>query len=547
VGSRRARRWTAAGLVAIVGVYAALYARATRFEFVWDDVPQVARNPLLEGPLAAGLRATQHDHLDPSLRASAGHTSPHESYRPALFVSHRLDVALFGRRPGPMHLHNLLLGALGIAASWWLARRALGDGRLALLPAAVYALHPLQSEPFCYVSGRADLAAGLFALTSAGAALAATDARGSGRRAAVVAGACVAYAVALGFKESAVGVPAAVALLLAARGRLRSGVPALAALTATLLAYAGARLALVGGGATGVDSGIGSGALLALPVWSARYLALAIAPHDLSIARSAAPVTGVLVVAGWVAALGGAALFGLRVARAERRQPDDTALALAGLGVAVVFLAPAMPAVLSTGIAADRYAHLALVGVGLAAAAGGREIAHRGWLDPRLLAVAAMAWLALLAAVTARQVPVWRNNETLYGHAVATAPESASGHYLAGTLALKKHRDGEALHHLQRAVSLDPADFRSANNLGVVYRRLGRLEDAERVTRHAIETSGGRHYRAWNNLGAVLVQRGRVGDGCAALARALHLNPAYRVAHENRARWCTSEAGEPAA
>jgi tetratricopeptide (TPR) repeat protein len=446
-----------------------------------------------------------------------------------------------------MHLHNLLLGALGIAAGWWLARQALDDGRLALLPAAVYALHPLQSEPFCYVSGRADLAAGLFALTSAGAALAAADARGAGRRAVVLVAACLAYAVALGFKESALGVPAAVALLLAARGRLRSGVPVLAALGATLLTYLGARIALVGGAATGLDPGIAGDALRALPVWSARYLALAIAPHDLSIARSAAPVTGVLAVAGWTAVLGGAALFGLRIARAERRQPDDPALVLAGLGTAAIFLAPAVPAVLSTGIAADRYAHLALVAVGLAAAAGGREIARQRGLDPRLLAATGVAWLALLAALTARQVPVWRDNGTLYGHAVVTAPESASGHYLAGTLALREQRDGEALHHLQRAVSLDPADFRSANNLGVVYRRLGRLEDAERVTRLAIETSGGRHYRAWNNLGAVLVQRGRVGDGCAALARALHLNPAYRVAHENRARWCRSEAGEPAA
>ena len=122
----RARAWGRWGLVAILLVFVAIYARAVTFELVWDDVEAIRDNPIYAGPLLDGLDATQHDHLDPALRKLSGLKPAHDSYRPLLYLSYRSDVALSGMSPRGMHLHNLFLALMAIVAfylvaSSWLA------------------------------------------------------------------------------------------------------------------------------------------------------------------------------------------------------------------------------------------------------------------------------------------------------------------------------------------------------------------------------------------------------------------------------------------
>ena len=89
--------WERIGVALTLLVFVALYARVLGFSYVWDDVESIAENPIFEGPVLDGLLATQHDHMDPALRKLSGIKPAHDSYRPLLYLSYRLDVALFGR------------------------------------------------------------------------------------------------------------------------------------------------------------------------------------------------------------------------------------------------------------------------------------------------------------------------------------------------------------------------------------------------------------------------------------------------------------------
>ena len=74
----RRQRWI---LVAIVAGYGLLCGRAVGYDFVWDDVPEIARAEALDGPLLDALRMTQVDRIDPVLAHTPGVVLAYDSYR----------------------------------------------------------------------------------------------------------------------------------------------------------------------------------------------------------------------------------------------------------------------------------------------------------------------------------------------------------------------------------------------------------------------------------------------------------------------------------
>jgi hypothetical protein len=158
-------RW---GWVGLLVVYGLVYARALGHGFVWDDHSSVVDAAHFEAPLVRGLRSTQHDFLDRSILHNVQLSVPYESYRPLLFLSYSLDDALFGRSAVAMHAHNLLLGMACALLAGWVCSLLLSSSRLGLCAAALFALHPLQTEVVCYVSARGDLLCACFALLASG-------------------------------------------------------------------------------------------------------------------------------------------------------------------------------------------------------------------------------------------------------------------------------------------------------------------------------------------------------------------------------------------
>jgi tetratricopeptide (TPR) repeat protein len=527
-------RWA---LVALLALYGLVYARALDHEFVWDDSSNVVEDAHFEAPLAEGLHATQHDFLDPSLLRSAKVPVPYESYRPLLFLSYAFDHALFGRSARAMHGHGLVLGALCILLAWRVCALVLASREQALCATALFALHPLQTETFCYVSARGDLLAALLALAATVAFLKAGAAPRLRIRVLWSAAASAAFALSLASKEAGAGLPVALGLLALALGRLRASLAPLAGLASALVLYAGARRSLVGAELSSLDPGSTLQALWTLPHFGFEYLRIFFVPSDLSIERLPGPRPAVAL--GWLALAGGCVAAGLALRNRLGGWSDAVRRSTAGLAWFFVLLAPSAVAAETMGVVADRYAALPILGVCLAVVV----LASRVWSQLRsrraLLPAAAGTWVLALLAVTALQVPVWRSNQSLYANSLLVEPESSMAHYRMGVLRANEFDWGEAAGFFERAAALDGENVRALNNLGVAYLHLGRLQEADRALGGALAISGEINFRAWNNLAKLRFSQQRPAAGCAALGRSLSINPEYEVARRNYARICS--------
>jgi hypothetical protein len=524
--------WERIGLVFTLLAFFSIYARTAEFSYVWDDVEAIRDNPIFNGPVAEGLVATQHDHLDPAFRKLSGMKPSHDSYRPLLYLSYRLDVALFGMSPRAMHLHNLLLAALSIIAFYVVASSWLASSSAILVATVIFALHPLQVEAVSYISARGDLLAGLFALLAVASALRVGDEsrpeRSGARRHAWLLVSTVCYVGSLLAKEAYVGLPLAFAGICLARGGLRAHRAILTTWLVALVAYLALRFTM--GGVAG--GGTGATALVALPGMCLRYLQMVLVPFDLSTERLYDPAYTLL---GWLA-LGGV-ILGLYVAR-HRGWARTPRLVASGLWWMVVLLAPSVIVVSLLGVLADRYAYLPLAGFAVAVS----TLLTAGLASTRsvrvLLGVTGIAWGAMCITATVLQVEVWRDNRALYSHAVAATPQSSMAHYRLGhTYAVTGEWD-RAIPLFEHAVDLQPSNTRALNNLGVAYLNTGKYSEAADSFERALAESGQMHFRAWYNLGVATMNMGDGDAACAHVERALQINPDYEAAVEFRRASC---------
>ncbi|MFN7935030.1 MAG: tetratricopeptide repeat protein [Bryobacteraceae bacterium] len=83
-------------------------------------------------------------------------------WQPLTWISHMLDVSLFGLDPGPHHIVNLILHSLNGAVLFFALWRLTDRMWPALFAAAVHTLHPLRVESVAWAAERKDVLSGLF-------------------------------------------------------------------------------------------------------------------------------------------------------------------------------------------------------------------------------------------------------------------------------------------------------------------------------------------------------------------------------------------------
>lgn len=565
MATRRERRITAGIALGLALLSAASYAPAWRNGFVsLDDEAYLTANP----HVARGLD-----------RASVlwAFTTTHESnWHPLTWLSHLLDVSLWGMEPGPHHAMSVAIHAASSALLFLAFFLLSAEIVPSAVVAALFAVHPLRVESVAWASERKDVLAGLFlALTLlAWARYVRRPATGRWVVAATL------FALGLLAKATVVTLPLVLLLLDAwPLGRLRGanarqGIPQASAarlvlekipLLALSAAAACVAVGVQGGGGSlpGLDEiPVGSRVASAL-VGAVAYLGKALAPTGLAVFVPHPALLGRSV--GLAQAAGAAALVAsitMGVALVARRLPY---LAVGWLWY-VVMLLP-MSGLVQVGLQAraDRYAYLPLVGIQIAVAWAGWDAARR-WprTRPVLLGAAAVA-IVMLAVVTFRQTSVWKDSTTLYEHAIASVPDNWLAEANLGVVLERQGRLSDAAAHLERAVAIRPADAFAHFNLGIVRERQGdaaaavkeletaaglrpdwddpRLELAAAHIRDGLARWGSgdlagaesafraamavepRDAHAMANLAAVLDAAGRADEATALLERAVSIRP----------------------
>ncbi|HWR97847.1 MAG TPA: tetratricopeptide repeat protein [Candidatus Methanoperedens sp.] len=488
----------------------------------FDDPEYVSRNRWVTGGLtAAGIRWA----------LTAFHSA---NWHPLTWISHMLDVSLFGMDARWHHLTSILLHCLTAALVYLGLSRMTGARWPSALAVALFAVHPLRVESVAWAAERKDVLAGLlFALLL----LTYTNfvrRRGGARYGLVVA----LFALGLMAKPMLVTVPFLL-LLLDVWPLGRAGIPlsprqARAGTTSWpqlliekaplfVLSVTSIWITLAAQSASRAVAPLGAfplGARFANSlVHYARYLGMSLWPSALSL-HYPFPASG---YSAWQI-LGAATLVGALMIVAVVQFGRRPYLAIGWLW----FVGTIVPVVGIVQLAdlsvADRYTYLPHLGLFLLVSWGVAELASArpGLVGALWLGSAAiLVPLVLLAAVRARE---WRDPETLYQQSLARTPGDWKLLMNLGALLEGQNRLEEALACYRAALRTAPEYGGLYTNLGTVLSKLDRRDEALRAFDEALR-KGANRARTLTKLGGVLFDSDRADQAIPLFAEALTLDP----------------------
>ncbi len=515
------KRRTWAAILVLVFLTGAAFLPVKNAGFVsYDDLDYVTQNPtVLKGlhPAGIGWALTTFD---------AG------NWHPLTWVSHMLDVTLFGLKPGPHHLTNLALHATSAVLLLLLLAGMSGALWPSFLVAALFSIHPLHVESVAWISERKDVLSGLFAMLTLLAYLRYLKKPGIARYLAVV----LAFVLGLMAKPMLVTLPFVLLLLdwwplgrfssaagprrpqAAVVGRLFVEKIPLLALTA-ISAFVTYIAQKQGGAMTDSDFFPLSARVSNAIVAYVRYLGKMFWPRDL-IYFYPHPL-GTLPVWQVAACLLVLALISAAAVALCRRRPWLATGWLWFLGMLVPVIG-----VVQVGrqAMADRYSYLPLIGLFVAIAWEARSRTQPSGPGTVARRVIVGAILVTLTILTYRQAGHWQNTQTLSNHLLSIDPRNYVAYNLKGMDLLLQHQPAAAVPLLRTSVALSPTFLDARYNLGLALAELGEIDEAL-IHFAAVVRATPRDAEALTNLGLQYVAKGDLPEALALFSRAAALEP----------------------
>jgi len=459
------------------------YFPALRGGFVWDDEAYVTNNPLLTAP--DGLTRIWFS------------TEPPSQYFPLTYTTFRIERVLWGLNPAGYHLVNLLLHAANALLVWRLLKRLNVPG--AWLAAAIFALHPVQVESVAWIAERKNVLMCFFFLLTLQVWIGFVE----GGKWRFYWLALVFYALALCSKTTACTLPAALLLILWLKGRpidwqrLAQTVPFLA-------------------------MGLGMGLLT---MWWERYhvgtqgklFSLGL-PERVLVASHAVwfylgklfwPVNLTFSYPHWTINAANPSAYGWLVMGIGSGTAIYFTRRFVGRGVVVAtlfYVATLCPMLGFVMLYTFRYTFVA---------------DHYQY-------VACLGPIALVAALVVRAAETLRTPAVVYGFAAIVLPVLA----LLTWRQAGMYTDMETLR--RTTLARNPGCWMAYNNLGVLLRDQGRVEEAVELYHKSVEINPN-NSEAQFNLGTALAARGRFDEAIKNFRMAIQINPNFSEALNNLA------------
>jgi len=535
-------------------VTVAVYWPVAHSDFIiLDDWDYTVQNPIVQ-------RGIRWD----ALKAAFG-TFHSSNWHPLTWISHMLDVQLFGFAPGPHHLTNLLFHAANSMLLFLLLKSLTGAFWRGSFVAALFALHPMHVESVAWIAERKDvLSAGFFLLTLlAYAAYAKAEIRspkpernpkseirtqerpGNISKQSSASGlfsrfhAARFYALSLLFfafglmsKPMLVTTPFVLLLLdYWPLGRIRLSienrkskiknllVEKLPFLALSIISCVITFLAQKSNGA--VESierlPFGPRVINALVAYYG-YLGKLLWPSNLAILylRPGHWPAGKVALAVSVLAI---MMVLTLVAGRARPYLIVGWLWLLGMLVPVIGLVQ-----VGNQYMADRYSYLPSIGLFIIAAWGGWELASRFKASTGLVCLLAVLIAGAAGVVTRRQVRLWKNSETLLTHCLAVTADNWFTQNLLGVALGMQDRFADAEAHYLEALRLQPHYAEALSNYGVLLTKHGDYEEAFRYLEQAA-TVDPRQAASYSKLGFLLDSRGQIEKAIAYYREGLRWQP----------------------
>jgi len=520
---RRAR--TLAAIIFIATLFS--FSHVIKHDFVsFDDPIYVTQN----GNVRTGLSATN---------IAWAFTTYHAfNWHPLTWISHQLDVSIFGVEAGRLAAMNVLFHALSSVLLFFLMRRMTGRTFPSAAIAAFFALHPAHVESVAWISERKDVLSTLLFLATMWFYVE--------ERYLVTIGV---FALALLAKPMAVTLPFVLLLLdwwpLERGVRIKEKLPLFAMVIPAIILTLRAQ-------SKGIAVGIPLAERLGNAIQSyVSYLITLAWPAKLAIiypmrAPSPALTFGALLV---LLAITAAAIY------FARRAPYVIVGWLWYLGTLVPVIG-----IVQVGrqAMADRYTYIPSIGIFIAVV----FLIDRLRVQRNALIAATAVIVAIFAILTFRQTLTWQNSETLYRHAIEVTTNNDIAHTLLGEVYNGVHDTAAAEREFNAAIEINPNNEETLLDFGRLKLATGNTKDAipllERAlksrddvaTRAALERARGNFDAALaayqqavrerpeladrhNDYAAMLASTGRDDEAIRHYNEALRIDPGQYDAHMN--------------
>jgi tetratricopeptide (TPR) repeat protein len=490
------------GLVAIV---LAIYLQVRTHAFInYDDPVYVSNNP----DVLAGLTPS-------SVRWAF--TSVHAAYwHPVTWLSHQLDVSLFGRDAGWHLLVNVALHALNAVLLFLWLRLATGALWRSGIVAALFAAHPLHVESVAWVAERKDVLSTLFMLLALHAY---TRWVRTGSRS-QYAWSVGALALGLMAKPMLVTFPFVLLLLDVwpfdrirnVRAIVLEKLPYLACVVPAMVMT----LRTQSGAMTGTNLPFGVRAANASIAY-VQYLVKTIWPSSLAIFYPF-PAT----VSATLAVLCGVVMLSITIAvlRVWRQMPW---LAVGWLWF-VGTLIPVIGLVqVGRQAMADRFTYIPHIGLFIAIVWSIAAMTERA-PELRLVAAVVAAVLTIAFGIAAYvQTGYWRNSISVFQHALAVTPDNALAHVNLGAALVAAGQPERAEAEYRAAEGFEPADIWHIG-YALALSAQGKLDAAAAEGVAAVQAAPSNPL-ALSTFGAIELARGRNAEAITLLERASRIAP----------------------
>lgn len=458
------------------------------------------------------------------------------NWHPLTWISHMLDVSLYGLNPSRHHLTSLLFHLLNVLLLFYLLKTMSNSVWFSGISAALFAVHPLHIESVAWVSERKDVLSTFLGLLSILAYVGYVYSSRSSFYVLCVLG----FILSLMAKPMLVTLP--VLLLLLDYWPLRRfesvGKVKLIIEKLPLVIFS------IGSGIItfiAQSRGRAVGSLEELPlvfrvenalIAYVKYVLLTLWPRGIAIFYPH-PVGS---IPAWQVMGAFILLAGITFLAFQRAKTHPCFLV--GWLWYLIALLPVIGLVqVGRQAMADRYTYVPLIGLFMAASCklfplvSARDRWRREKSSSLSIFMACVIVLAF-ALSTSVQVRYWSDSVSIFTRAIAVTRRNALAHTHLGLAFIERGMPDQAIEHYRAALRINPDYVQALVLLGSALAEKGDLGESERLLRKAISLDP-THPDGQNNLGAVLEKRGLLDEAFIHYQEAIKAKPDFAEAHAN--------------
>jgi Flp pilus assembly protein TadD len=510
-------------MLVLVAVNLFIYAQVRYFEFIgWDDPLYITQNTEVSKGLS--WQGAQW-------ALTTGHAA---NWHPLTWLSHMLDVHLFGLSPGPIHFTNVLFHTANSLLLFWILFRMTSAAGPSAFVAGLFAVHPLHVESVAWVAERKDVLSTALLLLTIWAYI--TYVRKPVPKQYLLVH--ILFALALMAKPMVITLPIILLILDVwplGRGPLEKGQwrvwrqLLLEKLALMIMAIALGAVTLMvqrhGGTMAGFEVFPLGTRVANAGVSYVIYLGKMLWPSDLSAFYPLLPLPA-WAFAGSVLSLIGISFL---VTRNAARHPYF----LVGWSWYLVTLLPVIGLIqVGDQARADRYTYVPLIGIFVVIAWSAQKLLRQNRRFEIAAVFAACTAICVLALSARSQVGYWKNSFTLWQHALESTTRNVHANVNFGLALMDRGEVSSAIAHYNEALRIAPNFAEAHNALGAALFRQNKVNEAGGHFEQALRLKPS-FPEAQSNMGIVLARQGRAGEALSYFTRALEAKPSDEQLHHN--------------